>query len=84
MRHNDDLDTRRPDRRNQLAHVVIEADRFGRLPGSLVELAAFAHEIVVGVDDQQGAAVCGVGARCHGYPLLPQRVLYSHSHSMPE
>jgi hypothetical protein len=49
MRHDDDLDTRRSDRRNQLAHVVVEADRFGRLPGRLVELAAFAHKIVVGV-----------------------------------
>src|SRR5260370_14373493 len=75
MRHDDDLDTRRADRRNQLAHVVIEADRFGRLLGSLVELAAFAHEIVVGVDDQQGGAVCGVGGRCHGNSLLPQSPL---------
>src|SRR5690348_7861211 len=47
MRHDDDLDTRRPDRRNQLAHVVVEADRFGRLPGRLVELAALAHESVM-------------------------------------
>src|SRR5262249_2144482 len=68
MRHDDDLDTRRSDRRNQLTHVVVEADRFGRLPGSLVELAAFAHEIVIGVNDQQGGAVCVVGGRCHRLP----------------
>ena len=40
MRHDDDLDTRRSGRRNQLAHVIVQPDRFGRLPGSLVELAA--------------------------------------------
>src|SRR3989442_668620 len=65
MRHDDDLDTRRPDRRNQLAHVVVETDRFGRLSGGLVELAAFTHEIVVGIDDQQSGAVDSVETRCH-------------------
>src|SRR5467141_3029499 len=30
MRHDHHLDTRRSDRGNQLAHVVVEADRFGR------------------------------------------------------
>jgi len=38
MRHDDDLYTRRSDRRNQLAHVVVEADRFGCFLDSLVEL----------------------------------------------
>src|SRR6267143_889509 len=49
MRHDDDLDARPSDRWNQPAHVAVEADLFGRLPGRLVELAAFTHEIVVGV-----------------------------------
>ena len=38
---------------------------------SLVELAAFAHEIVIGVNDQQGRSVCGVGRR--GHELSPNR-----------
>ncbi len=67
MRHDDDLDTRRSDGGNQITHVVVEADRFGRLLGSLVKLAAFAHEIVVRVDDQQGGAVCGVRVVDMGY-----------------
>src|SRR6266446_8473543 len=67
MRHDDDLETRRSDRGHQRAHVVVEADRFGRLPGRLVERAACAHAIVGGVDDQQGGAVCGVGGRGHGW-----------------
>src|SRR6266446_5350014 len=57
MRHDDDLDTRSSDRGNQLAHVVVKADRLGRLFGSLVELATFAHEIVVRIDDQQRGSV---------------------------
>jgi hypothetical protein len=52
MRDDNDLDTRRSNRRNQLEHVVVEPDRLGRLLGSLLELAAFTHEIVVRVDDQ--------------------------------
>jgi len=56
MRHNNDLNTRRPDRGDQLPHVVIEADRVGRFLGRVVEFAAFAHEVVVGIDDQQGGA----------------------------
>src|SRR5713101_7075294 len=48
MRQDEDLDKRSAGRKNQLTHVVVEADRFGRLLGCLVELAAFAHEIVVG------------------------------------
>jgi hypothetical protein len=66
MRHDDDPDTRGSNGGNQLAHVLVEAGRFGRLLGSLVEFAAFAHEIVVRVDDQQSGEVCGVGGRCHG------------------
>jgi hypothetical protein len=66
MRHDDDLDTRRSDRWDQLAHVLVQPDCFGRLLGRLIELAAFAHEIVVGVDDQQGGAVCGMGGSRHG------------------
>ena len=65
MRYDDDLDTRRSDRSNQLAHIIIAADRFGRLFDSLAKLASFAHEIVLGVDHQQGGAVCGVSGRCH-------------------
>src|SRR5918996_1835882 len=68
MRHDDDLDTRRSDHGNQLAHVVVEADCFSRLPGRLVELAAFTHEIVIGINDQQRGAVCGVGGGCHELP----------------
>src|SRR5260370_9307518 len=68
MRHDDDLDTRRADRRNQLAHVLVEADRFGRLLGRLVELPPFAHEIVVGVDDQQRGALYRAEGRS---PALP-------------
>src|SRR5262249_6419947 len=32
----DDLDTRRSDCSNQLAHIVVEADRFSRVPSGLV------------------------------------------------
>ena len=38
VRYDNDLDARRLDRGNQLAHVVVETDRFGRLPRRLVEL----------------------------------------------
>jgi hypothetical protein len=68
MRHDDDLDTCRSDRRNQFTHVIVEAHRFRCLLGALVEFATFAHEIVIGVDDQEGGAVCGVCGGCHGLP----------------
>ena len=48
-------------RRKQFAEVVEQARRLSRLLDQLVQFAALAHEIVVGVDDQQGGAVCGVG-----------------------
>jgi hypothetical protein len=38
VRYDNDLDARRSGRGNQLAHVVVETDRFGRLPRRLVEL----------------------------------------------
>jgi hypothetical protein len=63
---------RRSDRRNQLARILIAAGRFGRLPRTLVELAAFAREIALGVDDQQGGAVCVIGGRFRG--LSPIRI----------
>lgn len=67
MRHDDDLDARRSDCSNQLTHVVVEPDRLGRLLGSLVELAAFAHEIVVRVDDEKSGMVCGVRDCLQGF-----------------
>src|SRR5260221_336035 len=56
---------RRADRRYQLAQVVVHDNRFCGLLGRRVELAALAHEIVVGVNDQQGGAVGDVGGRCN-------------------
>jgi hypothetical protein len=48
--------------RNNIAAAPAElgmefSNRFGRLPRSLVELGAFAHEIIVRIDDQQRAAM---------------------------
>ena len=44
MQHDDDLDT--PRIAGISLHIVVEPDRFGRLPRGLVELTAFAHEII--------------------------------------
>src|SRR5271170_947608 len=57
MRNDENLDPRRSYGRYQLSHVRIKADRIcGRLGGG-VQLAAFAHEVVIGIDDQERRTV---------------------------
>jgi len=50
MWHNYNLDMSLSDYGNQLAHVIIEANCICSFFGTLIILAAFAHEIIVRVD----------------------------------
>src|ERR1700739_702417 len=51
VRNDEDLDPGRPYRWNKLSHVFVVTDRICSRFGYGIELAAFAHEIVVGIND---------------------------------
>jgi hypothetical protein len=66
--------SRRAHSRDELPHVFIEACVRRGLERLFVHLAAFAHEIVVGIDDQECGVVVGIGRADRSLPSIGLRL----------
>jgi hypothetical protein len=62
VRGDDDLDARRPDRGEQVADVLVQADGFGHFSQPRIDLAVVGEEVVIRVDEDE----CGPGGVISG------------------